>query len=221
MSWTFRPPLRCKAVPELDARYANDVMKVPLDQSDAEEEDELHDFINEVEISARIRQLDPDQRYFLPLSGDACELADEEIARHFNENDTLRIGYFIPYGGNILSIALQTATPEDAWNWLRHLLEGLQLLESVHIQHGDLHTSNIVVDPEGLLPRIIDFGNASTFSEPDSPDTYVLLHHYNVEIIYSLNQRFPDSQRLQDLHELIRSYFERQVPIAELLRRLQ
>ena len=201
MSRTFRPPLRCKANPELDAHYIDDVMKVPHTTQGA-----LREFENELSVSSMIRDLDPDRRYFLPLSQDSCELESGQT------------GYFLPYGGNTMTTALETATPEDAWNWLRHLLEAIQLLETVSFKHGDLTLQNIVIDPVGLLPRIIDFGVARVLSEYYDADVRNLFYDYNRTVLPLLRQRFPSSERLVHLQEILNNYRRHPVTITELLR---
>jgi len=208
MAWTFRPPLRCKADPEMDARHGDDVMKVPRKPADIEEGDDLHDFANEVEMSVRIRALDPDQRYFLPLSDEECELDRAVIDARFGAESPTRRGYFIPYGGIPLYKAVRNATPNDAYIWLQHLLEAIQVLKAADIIHGDLHSGNIVIDPNGLLPRIIDFGAARKLkpgevAQYDNLDVHALAMVFQHTVIYNLQQRFLNDQQLLKLESLI------------------
>jgi predicted Ser/Thr protein kinase len=192
----------------MDARHSEDIMKVPRQPEDMESGDELHDFANEVAISARVRELDPEQRYFLPLSGEGCELAREVVAEQFGEESPVSYGYFIPYGGISLRNALTTATPTDAWDWLEHLLQAVQILESAGISHNDLHTGNIVINPEDHLPRIIDFGGASDIeseelAEDGSIDVLKLAISYVESVIPRLQRRFPRNQLLSQLIALV------------------
>lgn len=59
----------------------------------------------------------------------------------------------------------------DSARVIRHLLEGLALLHSNGLVHGDITDSNIVIDTEGI-PRYIDFwrpnkGRLSRYSAPE------------------------------------------------------
>ena len=222
MSWTFHPPLHCKANPELDEFYADDVMKVPRGDGDTDiPVDDRHDIEYELYISELIRRLDPDQRYFLPLSGAACELASDEVTKNFDDPTVERVGYFIPYGGSTLLTALEEATPVDTWLWLRHILEGIQLLASINLQHGDLHLQNIVVDPIGRLPRIIDFGGSELLEGEGNRDVKDLVYRYLWDAIPLIQRRFPDSKRLKRLQRILEGYVKTPIPLEGLITLLE
>ena len=218
MSYTFRPPLRCRSQPELDERHANDVMKVPKTEEEMDDSSELHDFQNELEYSTIIRNLDPEQRYFLPLSQDSCEIDPVVVEEKFGEDIPVRVGYFIPYGGISVKRAIRTATVADAWYWLRHLLAAFVLLEEANISHNDLHMGNVVVDPSDDLPRIIDFGGAGELELDDgSFDVYRLLMNYR-DMIPILHRRFPNSESLVVLNDFVQEQWNKNItPLASEL----
>jgi hypothetical protein len=118
---------------------------------------------HEAEVLQRMKQFDPDGRYHLQLIKAPCEI---EAARNCNvtEKDadepwkrmvlrrgarTLKQVAQSPFG---VDFKLRTNIP--------HIVDAIRLMERARIRYADLHSQNIMTDPEDGLWRITDFGEA-------------------------------------------------------------
>ncbi len=153
----YRQPLKCQNNLPLDIKYRHDVMKVS----------EKDNVTNELYYGLQIRKLDPQMQYFLPLTGDQCDIQpsehDLEKCRVYQKsnNKTNFRGYFLPTGGHTLDYYVDhnLITIDQLWTWIDHLFKGLELLQSIYIVHNDIKFNNIVINAEGQI-RLIDFGLA-------------------------------------------------------------
>jgi len=178
----YHPPLECQDSPDLDRKNKGAVMKVmDPDNSPAE-----------LKISNKVRSIDPEQKYFLPLTGESCELSDIkqlETTRCQSYIDSQHKnkfrGYFIPYGGHTLdyySINPPLPTIVTVWKWVIHLVNGLHHLHTTGLVHLDIKSTNIVLHNQ--LPKLIDFGLASdmrkfTYRDMAGPySLYPLFYNY-------------------------------------------
>lgn len=93
------------------------------------------------------------------------------------------VGYFIPYGGEILgNYDCSTLNIKKIWEWVIHLSDGLHILHHNGIVHMDIKSTNVVIH-QGL-PKLIDFGLshfADDYTENDLMGYYVVYPlFYNV-----------------------------------------
>ncbi len=182
--------LKCKDKIEMNATYKADVMKVPVLRED--DIDTIIGIQNEIEMSNIIRKIDPQSKYFIPLSGDFCQLdlSDEatrqglldciEVTEFGSQLSTEKLdkGYFSKWGGITLANIVEgmdVIPIETAWEWISYLIEGLTVLHANGIFHTDLNDYNITINPIDFKPRIIDFGSASLDGDP-SWDLLLLSH---------------------------------------------
>jgi serine/threonine protein kinase len=153
----YYPALPCKHQKQYNQMYANSVMKLTDEPG-----------INEIEISASLRYIDPKGNYFLPLQCETCEIDhDHQLVKGCdlyqqvsNYSRGKFKGYFSLYGGPSLSDILKEKRPltiEIVWRWLSYLIESLNILNSAQITHNDVTVKNIVIGSDNL-PRLIDFG---------------------------------------------------------------
>ncbi len=158
----FMPPLLCRG----ETRHRNKTWVTKLGRR----EDLQGDF-NKLKYLADTVPRAED--YFsIPKNKTLCQPAaqqledKEEIARCLRETDAissyqlqgLRILNMNFVGKTIRSDGAIT-NRTNLWTSGKHLLEGLTLLMVNGIVHGDLHSDNVAIDPQGTI-RIIDFGNA-------------------------------------------------------------
>lgn len=189
----YRPPLLCLNDSYLDEKYKNDVMKVMSVENAAVEE----------MIAAEIRNLDPDQQYFLPLTGDACQVRDpqhliETKCNIYKEGylTTDFEGYFIPYGGETLEHpSSKQMSIHDLLELVVHLLNGLNLLHSAKIYHLDIKSQNVVINDHDKLPKLIDFGIART------PDNLLIAGPYDKYPLFYNVMSVHEARDLYDFHE--------------------
>ncbi len=231
---TFRPPLKCKDRAELNLKYGDDVMKIPIARDFADISRMFIDNTNEMKMSALIRKIDPLSKYFIALSGDSCllDLTDEDNLQQLHaclqdrEKDLifdeiierLNQGYFIKWGGLTLGEITNEMTKIDirtAWEWLAHLLRGVELLSTNQISHNDLHYNNITIDPSDLKPRIIDFGKSEVYGNTASDlDSLVrLFKGYEKKI-----DRSSSPQIANNYDRLMKNLTNRQLSIKDHIR---
>jgi len=159
----YKPPLKCIDMPKLNKKYNKDIMKFAVDDPYANAEKY---------ISSIIRDIDPKQEYFIPLSKDQCkvdikrEKKQVDKCEKYKDDDTLNkdkyIGFFIRYGGIALDkyIDLNGIDLDNIFKFMLHTYKGLSILHKNNIVHRDLSTSNIVISSDNIA-RIIDFGQAT------------------------------------------------------------
>uniref|UniRef100_A0A6C0KMW4 Protein kinase domain-containing protein n=1 Tax=viral metagenome TaxID=1070528 RepID=A0A6C0KMW4_9ZZZZ len=154
----FTPPIPCKKS-KAKKKVGRTVGKI-LVKEDAEVE---------LEASTIIQGIPGWQRYFIVQEQDDCtdknfhNLRESfqkvckvpHIHKAANKNLTQLIS---PYGGkNLLSLAIHADF--DFLGNLRHVLEGVALLQEAGVCHYDIKELNILVDFHGTF-RLIDFGSA-------------------------------------------------------------
>jgi len=122
---------------------------------------------NEIQISDIIRKIPGHERYFIVQTIDNCvaknftrmrKKYESECKIYSKSKNTELIQLLSPYAGT----SLHDIVIQDSFNFienLRHVLEGIEILNSHGICHYDLHDNNILVDSRGTL-RIIDLGSA-------------------------------------------------------------
>ncbi len=153
----YYPALQCKHQKQYTAQFPRSVMKL----TDAPG-------INEIEISASLRHIDPNGDYFLPLQCETCEIDQSDILvkecdlyqKSSEYNRKKFKGYFSPYGGLSLQDILDEKKPlslDTIWGWLSYLIGSLSIVHSAKITHNDVTLKNIVIGSDNL-PRLIDFG---------------------------------------------------------------
>lgn len=159
----FMPPLLCRG----ETRHRNKSYVTKLGRK----EDLIGDYNKLKYIADTIPNAE--QYFSVPKGGQglcqpaAKQLEDkEEIARCLRE--TTAISSYQLQGLRILNMNFvgKTIRSDGAitnrtnlWALGKHLLEGLTLMMVNGIVHGDLHSDNVAIDPQGTV-RILDFGNA-------------------------------------------------------------
>jgi serine/threonine protein kinase len=144
----------------------------------------------ELSISTLIHAIPGWQRYFLIQEEDTCTSKNFAALRDEYENQckTLRkakdsslLQLLSPHGGTSLFDLTLTNT-FDYIGSLRHMLEGVQKLQTQGICHYDLHEANILVDTRGTF-RMIDFGAA--FVGPEVSNKSIWRHIYDFQPEYA------------------------------------
>ena len=171
----YKPPLQCQDNTILNQKYQHDLMKV-MDRRVASREER---------ISKLVMTLDPSMQYFIPLSGDQCNITEidaKKTSRQIKYLSHLKDlhGYFLKYGGITLDTYLRGIGSNIDFDMilsiLSHLIKGLTLLHSAGVVHLDLKMTNIVMDKD--VPKLIDFGLAQQVSSmtPDDLLTFYIKH---------------------------------------------
>jgi serine/threonine protein kinase len=147
-------------------------------------------------VAAAVRLIDPNYDYFIPLSGDSCQIdlsSDEVQDCEAAANNNFVRGFFCKYGGQTLFdfLGKNNIHITQAWAWLQYLFQGLKLLHAAHIFHADIKNNNIVLHNNN--PKLIDFGISfiefpkdkkfgcsyrPAFFNALSPDPLAKMYHY-------------------------------------------
>jgi serine/threonine protein kinase len=158
----FTPPLPCKkskAKAKANAKKTRTVGKI-LTKDDAEVE---------LQAASIVEGIPGWQRFFIIQERDRCTASNFHDLRdslkktckvpHIQTAKNSELTQIIsPYGGkNLLSLAVDSNF--DFLGNLRHVLEGVALLQEAGICHYDIKELNILVDFHGTF-RMIDFGSA-------------------------------------------------------------
>ena len=172
----FTPKLPCKKSSKSDKRMVGKIIR----KTNAK---------IELEAASLVQGIPGWQRYYIIQEKDNCDTKNFQELREVYEDDckTLRkakdsslIQLLSPYGGRSFH-SLAITSSFDFMRNLRHMLEGIELLEKQGICHYDLHEGNILVDNRGTF-LIIDFGAAfvgDTISEES-----ILKHIYSFQPDY-------------------------------------
>ena len=114
-----------------------------------------------------IRKIPGHERYFIIQSVDNCseknfthmrKKYESECKIYSKSKNSELMQLLSPYAGTSLRGILIQDSFDFVGN-LRHVLEGIELLNSHGICHYDIHEENILIDTRGTL-HIIDFGTA-------------------------------------------------------------
>jgi len=148
----FTPPLPCKKSKAIGKR-SRIVGKV-LKKADADVE---------LQIATIIEGIPGWQKYYILQEKDNCSRYNfHEFRKTYQKSCPLifddSVQLLSPYGGQTLYDTAIDST-FDFVGSLRHVLEGVALLQKAGVCHYDIKSLNIVVDGEGVL-RLIDFGSA-------------------------------------------------------------
>jgi tRNA A-37 threonylcarbamoyl transferase component Bud32 len=144
----------------------------------------------ELNIGTLVKSIPGWQRYYVIAEEESCDSKNFSAQRQIYErmckvyrttSDTQLAQLVSPYAGStVRSIAITNSF--DFIGSLRHVLEGVSLLNKQGICHYDLHDGNMLVDFRGTF-RIIDFGSAFLGDQID--DAGVKKH------IYKFSPNFP------------------------------
>lgn len=155
----------------------------------------------ETNISRAIRKIDPQNKYFIPLSGNRCIVNDikyiNELKKCLPYNKSTKKkdfrGFFIKYGGPDLytyNNKIHKLNIYSTWSFLIHLIEGLNVLYQNKILHLDIKAGNILISNDNL-PKIIDFG----LSHYTKDYTYKSLRYYQI-YPYWISMFYIESQNI-------------------------
>lgn len=200
----YKPPISCKYLKDLNQKNENNIMKV-VDTS-------INSNILEIEISAIIRQIDPENEYFLSYTGENC-LIDQDIkelkscsAYQKNENRLQIRGYFLKYGGPTLQWFIKNVEIDVGitWKWMKNLIEGISLLHDNNIVHLDIKSNNIIIDENDNTAKFIDFG-LSAFAS----DYELRKWQYRSFPLFYVAQLDIDIKTLYDKYEYLAKFFNK------------
>lgn len=149
------PPLPCaKGIRPKDERKVGKIIKVK-------------NSVPELTMATIIKSIDGWQRYFVVPEDDSCDASNfkshrDEYAKmckvYRTTLDYQLTQLISPYAGVTIR-NMNLLSTFDFIGSLRHVLEGVSLLNKQGICHFDLHDGNVLVDTRGTF-RIIDFGSA-------------------------------------------------------------
>ena len=123
--------------------------------------------VPELTMATIIKSIDGWQRYFVLPEDDSCDASNfkshrDEYAKmckvYRTTLDYQLTQLISPYAGVTIR-NMNLLSSFDFLGSLRHVLEGVSLLNKQGICHFDLHDGNVLVDTRGTF-RIIDFGSA-------------------------------------------------------------
>ncbi len=153
----------------------------------------------------KLSKIDPSQKYFIyPEQCEPGSLLEENITDGITE-DNKRYSEFMQMAGETWKSFYKHNKP--SLKQKKHLKDGIELLHSNGIIHGDLTGNNIVIGPDGL-PRLIDFGN----SVYDAAEDFI---HDEARV---LSLVFPTFKRTSSQQKLVESLSEKKY---ELMREQQ
>ena len=168
--------------------------------------------ILELEISETIRDIDPNNNYFISFSGDSCLLDDNDVnlkscSTYRSASKSTQIkGYYLKYGGPSLYSYIENngIDVNTAWKWMIHLIKGLKLLHDNNVVHLDIKADNIVID-EDLKPKFIDFGLSKFASEFEQSDVcyYYRIYplFYTVQCIKNIEKLYKEYEHLVEFYD--------------------
>jgi len=137
----------------------------------------------------KLSKIDPSQKYFIyPEQCEVGDLLEENIADGATE-DNKRYSEFMEMGGETWKSFYRHSKPSPKQK--KHLKDGIDLLHSNGIIHGDLTSNNIVIGSDGL-PRLIDFGN----SVYDAPEEFIKAEERIVLLVFPTFKRTTSQQKL-------------------------
>ena len=131
---------------------------------------------DEVDSVSEIRKIPLASHYFLLPEPEICHpnAREEVTVRRSCEVPFIASEKFkdltmiqIPYGGKSLRTAEINVESFSFRGFMKHVLEGLTLLNRSGWVHADLHDGNILLSQNNMLPRIIDFGKLIRTTESD------------------------------------------------------
>jgi len=164
------PPLKCRKSKSLKQRSVGKIIKIK-------------DSKVELSMATLVKGIPGWTRYFVVSENEDCDQKNfdahrdiySRLCKVYGRSEDSQLAQLIsPYAGStVRSMAL---TPNfDFVASLRHVLEGVSLLNEQGICHYDLHDGNVLVDFRGTF-RFIDFGAAFLGDEVD--DSVVKKHTY-------------------------------------------
>ena len=127
----------------------------------------LKDSVPELTMATVIKSIDGWQRYFIVPEDDSCDAANfkshrdeyEKMCKVYRGTSDYQLTQLIsPYAGVTIR-NMNILSNFDFLGSLRHVLEGVSLLNKQGVCHFDLHDGNVLVDVRGTF-RIIDFGSS-------------------------------------------------------------
>lgn len=131
---------------------------------------------DEIRVARLLKNVSGSSDYFALLTGrsckpvitpeirEQCELLPEIIS---SKEDQI-LSYSAIYGGKALDGKEHLSSIDSYESLVKvfiHLLEALQMLDRLHIFHGDIKLANIVIDEAGIT-RLIDFGLSRISDSP-------------------------------------------------------
>ena len=123
--------------------------------------------VPELTMATIIKSINGWQRYFVVPEDDSCDAKNfkshrdeyEKMCKVYRTTLDYQLTQLIsPYAGVTIR-NMNLLSSFDFLGSLRHVLEGVALLNKQGICHFDLHDGNVLVDTRGTF-RIIDFGSA-------------------------------------------------------------
>jgi serine/threonine protein kinase len=121
----------------------------------------------ELSVGSLIKSIPDWERYYIIAEDDNCDAKNfsthrqiyEQICKVYKHSSDSQLAQLIsPYAGSMLRVMAFTTDFDYIAN-LKHMLEGVSLLNKQGICHFDLHDGNVLVDFKETF-RIIDFGSA-------------------------------------------------------------
>jgi serine/threonine protein kinase len=174
------PPLKCKKSKARDHKSQRTVGKVIRIQNSK----------IELSVGTLVKSIPGWQRYYIIAEDDNCETKNfsthrelyQQLCKVYKYSSDSQLTQLVsPYAGAMLRVTAFTPT-FDFVGSLRHMLEGVSLLNKQGICHFDLHDGNVLVDFKETF-RIIDFGSAFL---GDQVDQGVVKKH-----TYEFSPKFP------------------------------
>jgi len=172
----FTPALPCKQMKKRQGRTVGKVMKAKYADL-------------ELEVAPIVEGIPGWKRYFIIQEEGDCTVKNfAEIRKTYERNckviqsaaDVNLIQLISPYGGRTL-FDTPIDPSFDFMENLRHVLEGVALLQAQGICHYDIKDNNILVDSAGTL-RLIDFGQS--FLGDQITDADIKRHQYDFDPTY-------------------------------------
>jgi serine/threonine protein kinase len=157
----YLPPLMCSR--QKKARYNSTYLTKAQLEKYAQEE---------LDITKKIRDIPTWRYYFIIPENNICHPTTKNMemlhqCQPLEDANRTNIGlYHMKYGGTPLGSSKIEINKFNLRFFLRHLLEGLNLLQEKRLVHADLHEYNLLLDDK-YIPRIIDFGKMLSMSEKD------------------------------------------------------
>lgn len=158
---------------------------------------------NNKTLIQKLTKIDPSQKYFIyPEQCEVGDLLEENIADGATEENK-HYSEFMKMGGETWKSFYKHSKPSAKQK--KHLKDGIELLHSNGIIHGDLTGNNIVIGSDSL-PRLIDFGN----SVYDAPEEFV---HAEARIMLLV---FPTFKRTLSQQKLVESLSEKKYELMRI-----